>query len=69
MNTYKLDINWKHVISGLSKNIKTPFYELLANSFDANANNVTITVYYKDLGGTEKIEILDEGEGILDRGK
>ena len=39
---------------------------MLANSFDADANNVEVIIYSNNLGGTEKIEIIEDGTGILD---
>ncbi len=38
--------------------------ELVANGFDAGANNITVSIKENDLGGVEAIVITDDGSGI-----
>jgi hypothetical protein len=64
MANYKIDLNWDDIISNLHKGVNKPFYELIANAFDADAKKVSVMINYNDLGGVEQVEIVDDGDGV-----
>ncbi len=69
MDTPKFSGSAKITDEGIKKHFKSfepvqAIYELIWNGFDANAKSIEINTEYNDLGGLERVSVVDNGEGI-----
>ena len=63
--TINLSLGKSHAIEATRcKNPLTAIEELIWNSLDADATNVTVELDFNDAGGLEKIRVEDDGHGI-----
>jgi len=54
---------------GIKKHFKSiepvqAIFELVWNSLDANCSSVRVSVDWNDLGGLERVQVVDDGDGV-----